>query len=239
MISNWLNRLKTKAQEEFLGKEPPAYSILTDIATNTVLAVSSFAPVIVFLNECTRDTAHKPRANYPNYQDGFFLSEIRAEKYPEWSWVQKDRTFIPTRPDVITDSIRKRSRLAVAKGNLILSIMRGLNMTRSKSNTGVIFQEMIYSAKLLEVKEFKAAGYDESRALEFPYLLQYADLMNIPLRDAADEITLKARISTDEMVKTEFLRLKFFKKIKDVEKIEHLVPIQEEFTRDFYITGTL
>lgn len=213
------------------------HSALVDSSTFAVLAVSSHVSAIVFVNECMQDTVHIPYAQFPNYRESLPIAACAAEEFPEWTWEAKTRTFIPTRPSVVTDALRARARLAGAKLGTISIIINELSIARYKVRTGVDFQETTYLTKKLEAQRFKDSGYDENRAIEFPYVLQYADFAGLSLKDAADKILLAAKFDDQLLAKTELLRLRYFNKVKEESDPERFAGIREEFLRDCYVNA--
>ncbi len=81
---------------------------------------------------------------------------------------------------------------------------------------------------------FRESGYDESMAIECPYVLQYADFSGISLQQAADDILLKSKFDRDLLMKTELLRLKFFRRIKEAQKPEEVALVIRDFFNDYY-----
>lgn len=219
----------------------PIYSALLDSNTQIVLALSDNISAIVFLNECMSDTSHAVSVNYPNYtkslfhEKPFFLAREKPEHYPRWTWKEKTRTFVKTRPDVLTDGLIARSRLAVSKHGAISRIIVNLNQACYKVRTGFEFQETVYLTKKLQAQKFKDSGYDENVIMEYPYVLHYADYAGIPLKEAADDILFQAKLDDQHLANTELLRLRYFNKVRDATKPEQLPAIFEEFLRDCYI----
>lgn len=215
----------------------PPYTLLTDLATGAVLAVSYHPAAISFLKQTMPDTEYVPNANYPKYAFSFPLVVMPPEQYHLWAWT-RSRELVPIRPDVITDRLKERSALAVAKRNVLNRVINDINAARSR-RLGIVLQDHIYLLKSHEAQRFKANNYDESDILSYPYVLQYADVAGISMRDAADDIIFKAKMSNDELARTEFLRLKFFGKIRDAQTPAELPAISEEFTRELYINAVL
>lgn len=204
--------------------------------TNVLLALSSHPSAVVVIAETMPEAQHQRDVAHPSYPEPFSLASIDASEFPRWSWT-RDRTFIETPPQLLTNEVRAQSRLAVAKIDAISRIIYRLNFTRYPVRTGVEFQETVYLSKRTEAERFKAAGYDESSMFEFPYVLQYADFAGISLRQAADDILFKAKLDDDVLAKTELLRLKYFHAVKTALTPEDLPHITESFVREFYLNS--
>lgn len=204
-------------------------SILVDSASKCLLAASSGVSGPAFLNGCMPDTYFVSWAERPHYVGQDFDKLFVEADYPKWSWVRRKRRFVPTNPDVLNDNLFARSRLAMAKLRAVEEITRHLNTSRNRLFTGLILQDTIYMIKFIEAMRFIESGYDEKRILEFPYVLQYSEFAEIPLRQAADDIYLKARLDSHFLLNTEALRLKYFKIIKAAETPADLNGVTEAF----------
>lgn len=215
------------------------YSALLDSPSNVVLAISKSVSAIGFLNECTPDTSVAFSINFPNYTKSFFHRAIfsaimKLGDYSRWTWDRKTRTFSKTRKGVLNDHIIAKSRLAESKCHTINKIINNLNSARFNVGTGVQFQETVYLTKKMQAAVFKNSGYDEDLIIEYPYVLQYADYANLSLRQATEDILLKAKLDDELLAKTELLRLKYFNKIKKATAPDQLPVIYEEFICDCY-----
>ena len=134
----------------------------------------------------------------------------------------------------MTDSLRSRSNLAQAKVDAMTSIISNLTQVRHKVGTGVLLQETVYAVKRAQAKAFKDSEYDETCAGEFSYIVQYADFAKIGMRQAADDILLKAKVGDDSLIKTELLRLRYFNKMRDARNAEEVAEILKKFYTDCY-----
>lgn len=214
----------------------PVYSVLVDFSTKIVLAGSAHIAAIEFLVGCSPEKEiHVPYVQHPHYNDSLFLRTIPTEELPLWTWNGKQRLFVPTDERHLTDAIRHRSRLAMSRLNTVMRVINNLNMARTPVDKGVIFQETVYMTKRLEAQRFKDAGYDESIMYQCPFVSQYADFAQISLKQAADDILLKASLDDQTLEKTEFLRLKYFNKIRRETRTEKMNDILLDFYRECYV----
>lgn len=215
----------------------PRFSVLTDQDTQAVLTLSTNTPAIVFLNQSMDATYRDSSVSHPNYTKSFFLAELPPAKYPEWRWDRKTRTFVKIAPHLLSNALRERARLAHMKLLAIIRIMRNINIARDRLNTGVHLQETAYLLKRLEAEKFKASGYDENLILEIPFVAQYAELADITLREASDDILLKAKIAEQDLARTELLRLMYYRRIRETSSPDDIPTIMEEFYRDCYVNA--
>jgi hypothetical protein len=215
------------------------YSALVDSSSSILLSLNTNFPVTTFLAQAMSDTFTLYNVNFHHPDRPFPLEKARPEAYPMWTWSVPRRQFVRTRSGSLTEEIRKRSRLAVEKGRAIEHVMRSISMARYPLWNGPLFQESVYLAKKIEAESFKKAGYPEDAMIDYPYVVQYADLANIPLQQAADEILFKAKLHEDTLVKTEMLRMRYFNKIKNENDPAALKGILNEFVRESYLYATV
>lgn len=217
------------------------YHVLLDYQTQVVLTVDTSVSAMIFLNECTPDTYCSFSVNFPNYSESFFktffLASLSPKDYPLWTWNGKKRLFEKTNPELVDRKLRSRSKLAESKREVIGHIINHLGHARHSLRSGIEFQETVYLVKRMQAQAFKASGYDENRIEDCHYVVQYADFAGISLRQAADDILLKAKFDDEILAKTELLRLRYFNKVKQAQDPEELPAIFEEFTRNCYINS--
>jgi hypothetical protein len=238
MLHSWLERARNAFHaSRGTGRQSmnlPAYSALIDAGTNALLDLRQNAPAVNFLAKCFPDTFYYGNVNYPNYKKSFFLLDIPAEQFSEWAFNNKSRTFHKRGPDAKNDSLRNLSRLAVARGNVATHIINNISHSRFRKGTGIAQQEYVYILKRIEAEKFRDSNYDEEKLLEYPLVLQYAEFADITPRVAADEILFKARLHDEDLVKTELMRMKYFKLIKEIKTPEEAPLVQKEFMKEFY-----
>lgn len=234
-----MERQKTKsrpARRSFV--EQPHVSLLVDVSTRAVLAMSSNVGAINLLADCTMDSYHIPYFDHPHYRDKALPSPVGGS-LAHWTWSTKTRTLVPTRSDIVTVELHARSKLAIAKLATARRIMQIISTARSRLASGIELQETVYLTKKIQAKGFKDSGYDEASLIEYPYVLQYADLINASAREAADDILLKAKLADDVLAKTELLRLAHFDKLKKARAADELEHIFEDFYREAVVNAMI
>jgi len=212
-----------------------SHDALIDTESSALLVLSSFSSSVAFVHSCTPDTHQVLDVQYPNYTNEFDLIEVDNANLPEWSWNRRTRLFARTSLVALTEELRQKAKLAQAKQLLALDVMRQLSLARRRVSTGVEFQDRVYMTKKFQAESFKRAGYDESLALEYPFVLQYAELTGMPLKDAADEIIFKAGMDDQHLANTELLRMRYMRMIRDAKTPANLRPIRDAFRRDMYV----
>lgn len=209
------------------------YGTLTDADSNVLLTVTPNSTALAFLQECTPGIKHSAAVNFPAYPDPFFLASISPEEYPEWTF-GRDKVFRKTPQEMLTPEIRQRSRLLTAKVLFLRDLMISLSRAREKVSMGIASQSTVYLLKRIQAQRFKDSGYNEGTILEIPFVVHYADLVNIPLKQAADDILFKAKLDDDLLSKTETLRLKYFRQIREVTAPEEIPEIMRRFRVDCF-----
>jgi hypothetical protein len=196
---------------------PPLYAALIDVPSGALLTLSLEPPIIAFLVKNTADVRPYWSVNYPNYMQSFALGNANPAVLPEWTWSALTRTFVPTPKALLSDRLRAASALAVKKSYALYEMMQSLAIARNSLATGVLLQESVYLTKKAQALRYQADGYPEEDLLRYPYVLQYAEIADLPMRDAALEILFKSSLDDEVLAKTEALRLKFFGRLKTVE----------------------
>jgi len=214
------------------------FSALIDSPTQAVLFLTTQIPFIVFLAKTMGETEHAPAVQFPNYLSEFPIAKAPVATYPEWTWDRLTRMFSPTSPECLTDTLRRRAMLVVKKVQALNEIITGIMIARYPVWSGVPMQEVVYIAKKTQAQRFKDCGYPDGTELEFPYVLQYADVSGLTMRQAADEILLQASFDDDLLLKSEYFRLKYFERIKNVNDVGEVDRVIFDFRQDF-IRGML
>lgn len=196
---------KKKAQTRYI------YALI-DTADDTLIALSTYSPALRFLNEVLLDTAVVQ--GVPMRTAGRIV-HAGVRTYPEWSLDAVTRTFRRTRPGIVTEEKRQRAIFAEQKAAAAREAILIVNSQRNKLVSDLYFQDAIYAEKEREALEFKASGFDERVVPHaMPFLAQYAQSSNIPLKQAAEEILLRAQLDRDHLARTEQVRLALFAKIR-------------------------
>jgi hypothetical protein len=206
-----------------------AHSVVFDAGNNTLVAVGTHIPAMVFLRDCLLDTIYDVGVVAPE------VLEIKAadpRTYPEWSWDYRNRAFGRTNPAIVTDAMRERAALAAKKAEIFTRAAYLINRARDKVNPGLLFQETIYATKQKQAQMLKDAGFDEALAASAPYVVQHAEESGLSLQDAAEDILFQAQLFHEHLEKTERVRLALFRKIKRARTPWDLDQIIEKFQRD-------
>jgi hypothetical protein len=196
---------------------PLRYAALIDAPSGALLTLSVEQPIIVFLVKNTPDVRSYWEVNSPNYLRSFPQASIPQDRFPEWTWDWPTRLFVPTAKELLTDRLRATSALAIKKSYALYEMINTLATARNQIGTGVLMQESVYLTKKAQAQQYQADGFPEEDLLRYPYVLQYAEIADLPMRDAALEILFKASLHDEAMAKTEALRLKFFGRLKTAE----------------------
>ena len=210
----------------------PTHALL-DFSSKAILAIDRFPGVIAFLTDCTPHSFAVFNINIPNYLNESPLKDTSPEQYPEWVFDPASRV-VKKNPSPNVDMLRDKSKLAMHKGATILPIMRNIIIARYDSSYGIASQDTIYLSKKLQAILFRDCGYDETRTMEIPYVVQYADYAGIPLKQAADDIVFKAALTDQRLSQTELMRMTYFNKVKKATTEEDLSSILKYFLGEMY-----
>ncbi len=205
-------------------------SALIEYPSGIILALHGHDSAMVVVAESMADTFYTGRLRPAKGADVTPLTGIDPATYASWTWKYPERIFVPTLQTHLTEKVRERSRIAVARINAISKIIHGINYARITDQPFINFQQTVYIAKKDHARGFKESGYDESRITEFPFVIQHADYANIPFKQAADDILFKAKLHEEMLAQTEILRIKFFNKIKK----ENDPAAMTQIVSDFY-----
>ena len=192
------------------------YSALIDFTSGALLTFGQHTSIIAFLAKSAMGRACYS-VNFPKYLNSFPLLEVGFQEYPEWTWNRQDRVFSPTPKELITDRVRATSSLAVRKSNVLFEIIQGISTARNQLCSGVLMQETVNVIKRQQAQKFKDEGFPEDDMLRYPYVLQYAEIAELPLKTAALEILFKSQLDDEILAKTEGLRLRYFDLVKNAE----------------------
>jgi len=227
-ISMPLKNIVSNVRSRF-SKRPRAHCVVIDAGNNTLVAIGTHIPAIVFLRDSLMDTIYDIGIVSP---DVLQIKKSDPRTYPEWSWDFGTRVFTKTNPAIITGGMRERAVLAAKKGEIISRASYVINRGRDKLNSGLFFQETIYATKQKQAQLLKDAGFDQTLAASAPYVVQYADESGMSLQDAAEEILFQAQLFHEHLEKTEKVRLALFRKIKRARTPGELDEIMERFQRE-------
>jgi hypothetical protein len=214
------------------------WSALLDAGTNVVLTISPSLSSIIFVQQCTLDTVRVNSVDYPHYrssfihQEPFFLARRPSHEYPQWVWNRAERKLYPNKAEELTPGLIARSELATAKCTAVQEIMRLVSRARLSIWTGVDFQDRVEMTRRFQAQRFKDAGYVEDMISDFPFVLQYADVIGKTVSEAADDILFKAKLDDEILLQTELLRLTYFEKARRAETPKQLTEILDEFSKE-------
>jgi hypothetical protein len=229
-ISMPLKNIVNKVRSRF--SKPPrlvGHCIVIDAGNNTLVAIGTHIPTIVFLRDSLMDTIYDAGIVSPEILQ---IKESGPRTYPEWSWDLRSRVFSKTNPVIVTEGMRERAVLAAKKGEIISRASYLINRARDKVNGGLFFQETIYATKQKQAQLLKDAGFDQTLAASAPYVVQHADESGMSLQEAAEDILFQAQLFHEHLEKTEKVRLALFRRIKRAKTPEELDEMMERFQRD-------
>ncbi|MDB5238639.1 MAG: hypothetical protein JWM46_909 [Candidatus Kaiserbacteria bacterium] len=200
----------------------PVQNLIIDVSNNSVVAIGSYLPAMLFVSESIMDTKCIMEIRVTSELER--IAKAVPRSYPEWSYGSNE--LKKTSAHLITEDMRDRCELATAKIAAMTTIMFRINRLRSQRFSGLSFQEQIYMNKESEAKRLKENGYEHpEQAL---YVAQYAEVSGTSLEQAAEEILLQATLNREYLAKTERIRLEVYKSMKAAKTVEEVNKILKE-----------
>jgi hypothetical protein len=201
---------------------------LIDAPTATLLTLNTNLPTIAFLLRAIPDSEHVINVTVPNYPKGL---DIKPSTYLDHVWDRYRRLFAAGQP--APTRVRKAALLAAKKAEAFGEVARTLAYMRSMVMSAVPLQDAVYTSKRLEAERFLREG-TSADPLEYPYIMQFADLSGLAPQQAAEEILLKARLTDDLLLKSEYFRLKYLELLRETSSIGAVDFILIGFRREFF-----
>lgn len=217
-----------------------AYHALLDSKTLIVLTIEKEMAPILFLVERIPSTTYAVFVDIPNYQTslfglrGSFLGRLPRSLYPHLTWNKSTRRFTNTKYTLITPELRKMSRHMYQKAGVYSLITKRLSTVNNILSTGMSLQERVYSRKREQAQLFKETEGAMHKPSDFFYLQQYADIANISLPEAADDILFKAKLEDEKLSLSEFLRLKFTRQLAAAKDEREIFAVRDRFISALY-----
>ncbi len=200
---------------------------IIDTSNDTLVALGSHVSAMILLSEMMLDTVHL--ADLPPTPELEQIAKVPPSQYPEWTYIHSRRSFSRTHPELISQELRDRSVLAAGKRDAIIIGLRHVNGARVRMSKSLLFQETIFAAKEQQARRLKEAQYDPALVSEVPYVSQYAEIKGVSLKEAADEILLRAQFFHEFLLKTERARLVLFQKIRNASTVEEVTSILNNY----------
>jgi hypothetical protein len=196
-----------------INPSPKIYYAVIDTSNDTLATIGTHVQSVAFIAETMMEGFFVPAIGGSEEVVSIARSDPRT--FPEWTWLYGERTFKKTNPSVVTNELRDRAVLLAKKRDAVAKVNSSIFFMRSKIHRGIPLQERVYMDKENEARMLQESNFDESLVTKAPYVAQYAELYEIPLKQAAETILLKAQLDRDLLVKTERTRLSLLKKIRE------------------------
>src|SRR4249919_1295319 len=193
---------------------PTHFAALLDETSGALLTLSLERPIIAWLTTNMADCWPSWGVNYPNYVNGFPLGDADPLTFPQWTWIAHARKFELTPEALLTDRVRHASALAVRKSYALYELTNAISTARNLLWTGVLMQETVHLTKKAQALAYQADGFPEEDRLRYPYVLQYAAAIGVPMKEAALEIIFRAQLDDEVLARTEAIRMKYFGRLK-------------------------
>jgi hypothetical protein len=208
------------------------FFVLQDLNSGSILVCGKNFQTLYYMSDFLMDTVVH-NINTGNYFNRKFVEGlIDAEDSYKFTAGGNGKMPVPIKkPDT---SMKERSDLARYKHKILAEMYFVLELRRIRlsQKRSLAFQEMIYTAKASQAKEFLEKGCPEDRILDFIYVKQFGDYKKIPYKQAAEMIIMKHKMSESFLARTELLRLKSFNSLKKAQTKEEMNIVLKEFQED-------
>lgn len=210
-------------------------NIVVDIGTGRILARHKSTWATMFVSECTLDTGFVFYWSKGLRDAQRLLASTPESSITELQWDKGKHQVLQSAP--ADKTFQDASALVQAKVDTVYNMISSINEARMRAGTGTLLQETVYAKKREQARAFKDAGSNEADALQYPYVLQYAELLGISLAQAADDILFKAQLDDDILAKTEWLRLKYLAKVRSAKTVADVAAIYTDFKRNYSLNS--
>lgn len=197
-------------------------------ALNRVLMVHKEKKHLYFVNESFVDsnvfTSNVADADY---------DKVTARPY-DWVLVGDKLEYRPFVDKELT-AIQALVNLVDHKRWIYFEILNRINLARARYEELNILQLETYRVKYEQAVFLQKNDYDISAYNNAPMVVDYAELDNCSVKQAAEQIILKHQLYIDMLTKTEFFRMKFLRKLKELNDVESIKGLLNEIHRDTFL----
>jgi hypothetical protein len=227
------NYLATKTQHD--------YRALYDINTKHLVVLSVFSSTLLALQSTNFDymPITETISKYLQFAE-YKSSSIKVE--PENTninfaipWIYRlngsrwEKTAIDTLPQDIVDKYYFTQQKAVVLDNIYAALDNTFNMSTANN----YLQDTIYSIKYKQAKDVLAELVDPIKdPSSCSMVANYAELMNLSLIEAANNIIIQHKLYMDLLAHQEHFRLKFIKQVKDADSLDELLLVNNNLIKE-------
>lgn len=166
------------------------------------------------------------------------LSQLTSEP---WAWCYKPSKQVDNleRNDNYSQEHKMRSLFLRDKLITYYDITNRINFARVKTSPLLDSQSLVYEEKYRQARLFVDSGYSDSVLHDIPMVLDYADLDSCDARQAANQIVLKHQMMMDHLARTERLRIKFLRELREINTAESLTALKEKMHKEIWLNVLL
>ena len=210
------------------------FHALIDNSSHRVMFVSHNSELIRTLGRipnmiCVFNASTKPTIGCRLWE----VPETFDSEYP-WNFISLDQLhyqqkFIESKEIMTVDEIYN-SYLIWVKAVLLNDILSTIETLRIEDVSTLQYQELIYAEKYRQAKEVIDKGIVEDSDNKYYYVNDWADINNYSLCESAKDIVLNYECIQHRLAKTEYVRTKFIKMIRDETDLANMPKILKDFT---------
>jgi hypothetical protein len=210
------------------------FHALIDNTSHRVMFVSNSSELIRTLGRipnmiCVFNATTKPTIGCRLWE----VPETFDSEYP-WNFISLDQLhyqqkFIESK-EIMTIEEIYNSYLIWVKAVLLNDILATIETLRIEDVSTLQYQELIYSEKYRQAKQIIDNDIVEDTENLYYYVSDWAKVNDYSLRESAKDIVLNYDCIQHRLAKTEYVRNKFIKMIRDETDLANMPKILKDFT---------
>lgn len=201
--------------------------IAVSVWVHTVNAICQHEPNLVPYYRINRRIGPRP---------SMIGAKFNTMKPWESYWDNNLRKFVKTE-DISTIDINDRfySRIVAEKAAAMDKINFKINTLRKNISTDLIHQDRIYDIKQKQANLVLATEYPELDDPRWQFVTDYALLKNYDLKTAAQIILVQNNSFNNQLLKTEYLRSKYYQFVLDSCEMYEITAVMQDFYRETFV----
>jgi len=221
------------AYKTIIKKNGPNVHILASHLDNRVVVCSVWTETINSLLDVSSNCFVRHSINFDETNNSQNINCLEPYLFycQRENYVKKEKEFTFNELYYYNLMIEKGAALDTMNGNI--------NHYRRTVLNAIVYQDVIYDLKYREAKEIIEKNIDLDEDNNWPFVSDYAKIMNVDLQTASKEIVLQHKFFKSFLLNTERLRIKFKKIIQDCSDITKIKSIVSQFKSESIIYAKL
>jgi hypothetical protein len=216
---------------------PKAMHLVYDPGSFRIVCFSPWISTVNTLNETKVNTVARYWQNYQGYS--VLPAGCSVKQAYLCKWDDTTNKWVLTEDDFSEEELYSFC-LMIEKAAVLDEMYQRILHYRRPIMNSIHMQDAVYQLKYDEAVEIsKASAEDLDDPWQWPLVNDYANLQNVDIKTAAEEIIFKNKIFKTRLSNTETIRIKYTREIKACEKLEDLDGIINRFYTEGEIYGRL